>query len=72
MVLAPDELQADIWNQSLRDHMKKGAALAFAHGLNIHFNLFDVRDDLDVMMIAPKGRVILSGPNTQAAAACRP
>ena len=35
--------------------MKKGAALMFAHGLNIHFNLIEPREDLDVMMIAPKG-----------------
>src|SRR5216684_178303 len=36
-------------------HMKQGAALMFAHGLNIHFNLIEPRADLDVMMIAPKG-----------------
>jgi ketol-acid reductoisomerase len=35
--------------------MKKGAAIAFAHGLNIHFNLIEPRPDLDVFMIAPKG-----------------
>src|SRR3546814_10062199 len=39
----------------LRDNMKEGAALAFAHGLNIHFNLIEPRKDLDVFMIAPKG-----------------
>src|SRR5204862_257189 len=37
------------------DNMKKGAALVFAHGLNVHFNLLDPRADLDVLMIAPKG-----------------
>jgi ketol-acid reductoisomerase len=35
--------------------MKPGAALAFAHGLNVHFNLLDPRADIDVFMIAPKG-----------------
>ena len=55
MVLAPDELQAEIWNDQLRGSMKKGSVLAFAHGLNIHFNLFEARDDLDVVMVAPKG-----------------
>jgi ketol-acid reductoisomerase len=55
MMLTPDELQADIYRQSLADNMKKGAALMFAHGLNIHFNLIEPRADLDVMMIAPKG-----------------
>ncbi|WBY15644.1 ketol-acid reductoisomerase [Erythrobacteraceae bacterium WH01K] len=55
MVLAPDEYQAEIWNKDLRDNMKQGAALAFAHGLNVHFGLIEPREDLDVIMIAPKG-----------------
>jgi ketol-acid reductoisomerase len=55
MMLTPDELQADIYRESLHDNMKEGAALAFAHGLNIHFNLIEPRPDLDVFMIAPKG-----------------
>ncbi|MFG1422589.1 ketol-acid reductoisomerase [Roseixanthobacter liquoris] len=55
MMLTPDELQADIYKESLQDNMKTGAALLFAHGLNIHFNLIEARKDLDVLMIAPKG-----------------
>jgi ketol-acid reductoisomerase len=55
MMLTPDELQAEIYNDHMRDNMKKGAALMFAHGLNVHFNLIEPRKDLDVMMIAPKG-----------------
>src|SRR5215475_13746273 len=55
MMLTPDELQADIYGNHLRANMKEGAALMFAHGLNIHFNLIEPRPDLDVMMIAPKG-----------------
>jgi ketol-acid reductoisomerase len=55
MVLAPDEHQADIWAGDLRDNMKPGAALAFAHGLNVHFGLIEPRGDIDVIMIAPKG-----------------
>ena len=55
MVLTPDELQADLYNNDLGPNMKNGAALAFAHGLNIHFNLIEPRKDLDVFMIAPKG-----------------
>src|ERR1700737_915217 len=55
MMLAPDELQADIYRDHLANNMKNGAALMFAHGLNIHFNLIEPRADLDVMMIAPKG-----------------
>ena len=55
MVLVPDELQAELYTSDLRDNMKQGAALAFAHGLNIHFKLIEARPDLDVFMIAPKG-----------------
>src|SRR5499427_2353275 len=55
MMLTPDELQADIYRDHLHDNMKQGAALMFAHGLNVHFNLIEPRPDLDVLMIAPKG-----------------
>ena len=55
MMLTPDELQGDIYRDHLAANMKQGAALMFAHGLNIHFNLIEPRPDLDVMMIAPKG-----------------
>src|SRR6266852_1288276 len=55
MMLTPDELQGDIWRDHLATNMKDGAALMFAHGLNIHFNLIEPRPDLDVLMIAPKG-----------------
>ena len=55
MVLTPDELQGDLYREALGPNMKQGAALAFAHGLNVHFNLLDPRPDLDVFMIAPKG-----------------
>lgn len=55
MILTPDELQADLYRDHLAPNMKQGAALAFAHGLNIHFNLIEPRADLDVFMVAPKG-----------------
>ena len=55
MVLAPDEHQAAIYADDLHANMKEGAALAFAHGLNVHFGLIEPREDLDVIMIAPKG-----------------
>ena len=55
MMLTPDELQADIYRDELQANMKKGAALLFAHGLNVHFNLIEPRKDLDVLMVAPKG-----------------
>ena len=55
MVLTPDENQGDLYRDAIGPNMKAGAALAFAHGLNIHFNLIDPRPDIDVFMIAPKG-----------------
>lgn len=55
MILTPDELQRDIYNQDLKDNMKQGSALMFAHGLSIHFGLIEPRPDMDVFMVAPKG-----------------
>jgi len=55
MMLTPDELQGDIYRDDIHDNMKPGAALLFAHGLNIHFNLIEPRADIDVLMVAPKG-----------------
>jgi ketol-acid reductoisomerase len=55
MVLTPDEGQGDLYAQHLGPNMRPGTALAFAHGLNIHFNLIEPRADIDVFMIAPKG-----------------
>ena len=55
MMLTPDELQGDIYKDHLHANMKPGAALLFAHGLNIHFNLIEPRADIDVLMVAPKG-----------------
>lgn len=55
MIAAPDEHQARIYYDDLADNLKPGAALAFAHGLNIHFGLIEARPDIDVFMVAPKG-----------------
>ena len=55
MILTPDELQPDIWTHELKPNMRENAALAFAHGFNIHFKLIEPRPDIDVFMIAPKG-----------------
>jgi ketol-acid reductoisomerase len=55
MVLTPDEHQRLLYREQLAPEMKDGAALAFAHGFNIHFGLIEPRADLDVFMIAPKG-----------------
>ena len=55
MMLTPDELQGDIYRDHLHANMKQGAALLFAHGLNVHFNLIEPKDTIDVLMVAPKG-----------------
>jgi len=55
MMLTPDELQADIYADEIAPNIRPGAALAFAHGLNVHFNLIEPRSDVDVFMVAPKG-----------------
>ena len=55
MILTPDELQKDIYNTHIANNIREGAALMFAHGLSIHFNLIEPRADLDVLMVAPKG-----------------
>ncbi len=54
MILVPDEYQADVY-KAIESNIKSGAALAFAHGLNVHFNLITPRPDMDVFMAAPKG-----------------
>ncbi len=55
MILAPDEHQALLYRKHVAPNIKQGAALAFAHGFNIHFEQIEPRADLDVIMIAPKG-----------------
>ena len=55
MVLTPDEGQGELYRDHLAPNLRQGKAMAFAHGLNIHFGLIEARPDLDVFMIAPKG-----------------
>jgi ketol-acid reductoisomerase len=55
MVLAPDQDQRKIYEDSIAPNLKKGGVLAFAHGFNIHFQLIVPREDIDVIMVAPKG-----------------
>ena len=55
MILAPDEHQAKLYRDKIEPNIKKGAALAFAHGFNIHYEQIVPRADLDVIMVAPKG-----------------
>jgi ketol-acid reductoisomerase len=55
MMATPDELQADIYKDEIAPNIRDGAAIAFAHGLNVHFNLIEPKKTVDVIMIAPKG-----------------
>lgn len=55
MMLVPDELAADIYNEQVAPNMKEGDILMFAHGFNIHFNFIKPAKDIDVIMVAPKG-----------------
>jgi len=55
MLVTPDEGQGALYRDELAANLKEGATLAFAHGLNIHFNLIEPRPDLNVIMVAPKG-----------------
>jgi ketol-acid reductoisomerase len=55
IMLIPDEDQAAFYSEHLAPNLKTGAAIGFAHGLNIHFNLVAPRPDLDIFLVAPKG-----------------
>ncbi len=55
MMLVPDELAADVYQQEVVDQMEEGDVLLFAHGFNIHYNLIQPKEKMDVIMVAPKG-----------------
>ena len=55
MMATPDELQADIYRNEIAPNIRDGAAIAFAHGLNVHFGLIEPKASVDVLMVAPKG-----------------
>ncbi len=55
MMTMPDELQADTYKRFIHDNLREGAAIAFAHGLNVHFGLIEPKPGVDVIMMAPKG-----------------
>ena len=52
MILVPDELQPALYRDDIEPNIKQGAAIAFAHGFNIHFELIEPREDLDVIMLS--------------------
>ena len=55
MFTMPDELQAETYRKYVHDNLRDGAAIAFAHGLNVHFGLIEPKKGVDVIMMAPKG-----------------
>ncbi|MDA9207573.1 ketol-acid reductoisomerase [Octadecabacter sp.] len=55
MFTMPDELQAETYKKYVHDNIKPGSAIAFAHGLNVHFGLIEPKEGIDVIMMAPKG-----------------
>ena len=55
MFTMPDELQAETYRKYVHDNIKEGSAIAFAHGLNVHFGLIEPKAGVDVIMMAPKG-----------------
>ena len=59
MVLAPDEIQKDIYKDEIAPNLSAGKALGFAHGFNIHFGYIKAPEDVDVFMVALKDRAIL-------------
>ena len=58
VMLVPDEFAPEIYEASVKDNLKPGAMLMFAHGFNIHFGFIKPREDVDVAMIAPKGHTV--------------
>jgi ketol-acid reductoisomerase len=55
MVLIPDEFQKDVYTNEIKPGLKKGNALVFAHGFNIHFKAIKPPKNVDVFLVAPKG-----------------
>ena len=55
VLLVPDKIMKNVYNDSIRKHLKKGQTIIFSHGYNIHYNLINIPDFVNVVMIAPSG-----------------
>lgn len=55
MILAPDEAQPAVYEKDIKDNLKEGAYLGFAHGFNIHYKRITPKENVNVFMVAPKG-----------------
>ena len=64
MMLVPDQVQRQVYEDHIAPHMAEGKTLMFAHGFNVHFNQIDAPADVDVSMIAPKARVTSCAAST--------
>ena len=70
MIVTPDEGQGALYRDHMHPNLRQGTAIAFAHGLNIHFSLIEPRADLDVFMVAPRGPGIPCARSMCGAAGC--
>ncbi|MDR7293687.1 ketol-acid reductoisomerase [Pseudoglutamicibacter albus] len=55
MILVPDQVQAKVYEESIKDNLKAGDTLVFAHGFNIRYGYIEPGKDINVIMVAPKG-----------------
>jgi ketol-acid reductoisomerase len=72
MMLLPDEIQSDVYEQSVLPNLSEGNVLMFAHGFNIHFNQIVPEKNIDVVMVAPRGRAIRCAANIWGGRGSRP
>lgn len=70
MILIPDELQPEVYEQHIAPHLHAGDTLAFAHGFNIHYGYIKAPEDVNVIMCAPKGPATLCAVSSPRALAC--
>lgn len=54
-ILLPDEIQGDVFNESIAPYLESGNTVSFSHGYNILYKFVKVPEDMNVVMIAPKG-----------------
>ncbi len=71
MILVPDELQPQVYEEHIASHLKSGNTLAFAHGFNIHYGYIKAPEDVNVIMCAPKGPGHIVRRQFTEAPACR-
>ena len=63
-ILLPDEIQADVYRNHIRDHLEPGNILACSHGFNVHFGQIEAPQGVDMLLVAPKGPVFARSTST--------